>query len=666
MAKKFIAVFLSMCMCLVSIMTIAAYATQPQDIIIDTDTLSEEEYRIWKENYVTEQKIQQEIMVSESLMLSASYVNNNYIRNDYLEAYVQSNGRYTIGTTGGNPNSTSDDNKKMLYGHPGSDTTKTTIRIDGSDSWFKATTAPITSEDGEYSICYYTNGDIQVKQTLSFVSNYNTGRDDVIEIKYEIVNNGSVSHEVGTRIMMDTMLGGNDSAPFKIDGYGDCTTETEFISGNIPQNWQVFDNLTNPTVISAGTFFRDISQMPDKVQFCNWGRIEDVYWDYTVTNGRSNGDSAVAIYFNPKTLAPGETRTVSTYYGLNDFAVQDLQPPLAVGVFAPMEVNVNTTGDGYIPNPITVTAHIENVGAATATGASIRINLSEGMSLSSGETTISIGDLPVGEKRQISWLVNIAGQSIEKVLNYSISAMATNAETKTLPLTLKVPAVNTITGDVLCSIIDPISYAGNYRSFTVEFAAIPTSAYLQFDVQSDPSQWYSEEYCSTHPLFKIDLSKIESINGKFVYNTEFRIHSEGLASNGYQRKVRVIANYSMTPVISTPVSFTVMPIPESDHSTIGYIYEQTSSPDESAIKPMINLVTYKTTSSGKIEISVVDYDCDNRAKPFFYWKAENGKFNKLSDNFTSVEYIPHGTGKVTVYMGDGLGYVASYELTIKY
>ena len=64
-------------------------------------------------------------------MLKSILKNNTLIANDYIEFNTASNGHYTIGTIGGNPNSSTDDNKKMLFGHPGGGTSKTTI-VDGS------------------------------------------------------------------------------------------------------------------------------------------------------------------------------------------------------------------------------------------------------------------------------------------------------------------------------------------------------------------------------------------------------------------------------------------------------------------------------------------------------------------------------------------------------
>ncbi len=227
-----------------------------------------------------------------------------------------------------------------------------------------------------------------------------------------------------------------------------------------------------------------------------------------------------------------------------------------------------------------------------------------------------------------------------------------------------VEAVEESSETVVCN--NPVDYAGNYRSFTATFRAIPASAYLQFDNQHDPNQWLDEGYCADNVLFRIDLNDIVENDGQYVYETEFRIHSEGLASENFMRKVRVVADYAGEKTVSAAYSFQVNPIPEHDEgNTIGYEYQQTFIPAVNADKPVIKNVTSHAESNGKKILSVLSYDCDASASPFFWWKSDCGTFYKINDDFTKVGFIPNGSGTVTVYMGDGLGYVTSYELTMK-
>ena len=133
-----------------------------------------------------------------------------------------------------NPFVNSDNNKKLTYGHPSSNTSYTTIFTDGKPNIYGNSgfvTAPYISGKSNISVAKY--GDIEVKQTLSIVKNTATGREDVIEIKYTVKNNSNVIKSVGVRVILDTMLGSNDAAPFRIPNIGEVTTEREFIEADV-------------------------------------------------------------------------------------------------------------------------------------------------------------------------------------------------------------------------------------------------------------------------------------------------------------------------------------------------------------------------------------------------------------------------------------------------
>lgn len=105
-----------------------------------------EEYQEWKSNLASSA-----VSVPQNRMLKSILKNNTLIANDYIEFNTASNGHYTIGTIGGNPNSSTDDNKKMLFGHPGGGTSKTTIVVGESINEF--TSSNVTYDaDGSKSV----------------------------------------------------------------------------------------------------------------------------------------------------------------------------------------------------------------------------------------------------------------------------------------------------------------------------------------------------------------------------------------------------------------------------------------------------------------------------------------------------------------------------------
>lgn len=245
------------------------------------------------------------------------------IENDYVEFYVSKEGaewpgRFTIGNAEGNPNYSSDNNKILMFGHPNPWSSYTTIRINDSNYLFYAENTLYDSE-ALTAVSTMTVEDVLITQTLKIVENSGSGVADTVNIRYTVENRSGVSKNIGVRIMLDTMLGNNDGAPFKIPSLGNVLTEKELTGNSIPQFWQAFDDLDDPSVFAVGTFYKAGERKPDKVQFTAWRDIydADAAWSYTVTPGKAvTGDSAVAAYWNPVPVSPNSSTTVSTYYGV--------------------------------------------------------------------------------------------------------------------------------------------------------------------------------------------------------------------------------------------------------------------------------------------------------------------------------------------------------------
>ena len=69
----------------------------------------------------------------------------------------------------------------------------------------------------------------EITQRLQIVQNSENGVEDTVRISYSAKNTTDELHTVGFRIMLDTMLGYNDGAPFKIPGIGNVTSELELV-----------------------------------------------------------------------------------------------------------------------------------------------------------------------------------------------------------------------------------------------------------------------------------------------------------------------------------------------------------------------------------------------------------------------------------------------------
>lgn len=393
-----------------------------------------EEYQNWKSEYVLDN-------MNENGVSTFSARNSaNGISNDYIELTL--NGyNYTLGTIEGNPNSTTDNNKTLLYGYPNGGTSYTTIQIDGVNNVFK----PETTTYRENSIISTgVIGDVIVTQYLNIVNNQYTNCNDVAEFFYTVENTGADDHNIGIRIMFDTMLGSNDSAPFRLPEIGDVTTETDLSGAAIPEFWQAFDSLTYPSVIAQGTLNIDTLSTPDRVRFTNWGAASRNLWDYIRSSESNNGDSAVCLYWNPKLLGANETLSCKTYYGLSSLQ-QSNEPPLAVAISGATKLEVIEDKKGmsaYSPNPFTVTAYVQNIGTGTAYNTNVELTLPKGMNVVDGSTVVSLGDIPVSNKQiQVSWKVEVEPSAIDKIETYGVIVTADNAETKTLERKIEIPSL---------------------------------------------------------------------------------------------------------------------------------------------------------------------------------------------------------------------------------
>jgi len=370
-------------------------------------------------------------------------VENIYLKltvND--ENNVDHASRFSLRTTGGAPDNPNDDNQLLLYGYDDPWSSFTTVRIEGVDSTYGVdgcvySEIPTTGPDYIRSTCLYDT--VQVIQKLTFVQNPQTGRDDILEIRYIIKNTGQTSKSVGLREELDTMLGANDGAPFQVPGTGAVTTETEFSGASVPDYWIAFDSLSDPTVLSQGTLRGGDATPPDRIVFADWEGIRSATWDYTIDPLRAvTGDSAVGLYWYPETLDPDDEVEYVTYYGLSSLT-QDIEEDMSLSVSAPLYLDV--VNYQYSPNPFTVTAFVQNMKEVTINGVSTTITLPSGLTLASGSATQVIGTLDPDEIGSVNWQVLAADQATETTLTYTVSAIATDISEKTVTKSITLPAL---------------------------------------------------------------------------------------------------------------------------------------------------------------------------------------------------------------------------------
>lgn len=336
---------------------------------------------------------------------------------DYRDAVVQigydRTGRFGLKTRRGDPATASDDDKLLTFDFAGA-TSNTRIWIDGDTPIYGGSTflgfgfsdlvdGP-DETNGRITSAWEQDG-IRVEQVLSYVQGSTTQRVDTMQIKYVLSNNGSRARQVGLRIMLDTLIGDNDGVPFVVPGRQGITSRAiDLRGGDIPDFVQALErpNLADPGVIVNLTLRGADATPPDRLVISAWCS-ENAEWDYYRGLGGDGHpldrcgqagqtpDSAVALYFNPQSLAPGEQRTIITYYGLG---------------------GISSTASGNAGLSLTFNRSVQQGDSFWVTalvlqpqaGQHVQLALPAGLAFAPGQSA----DQPVvagGDFTQVSWLV---------------------------------------------------------------------------------------------------------------------------------------------------------------------------------------------------------------------------------------------------------------------
>ncbi|WP_159882082.1 S-layer homology domain-containing protein [Paenibacillus puerhi] len=332
------------------------------------------------------------------------------LENKFIKITVDNQtGRFGIRTVDGQPIRKQDDNVNMLFRGDDPDTSFTSFRIDGTDyifgnpykfgaDFFSEITSPqiVENSNGTKQIeTVWTIKGVAIKQILMLYANtedkLNAGN---VNIRYEVLNNSGAQVEMGTRILLDTQVAGNDGPQFQIGtGYrvplmverklvhnpedDPNISEEDRLYYKIPPYWVMRDkfDLTNPLATNVVAYgFNNIYEgnirLVDEMIVGHWNGLANTKWDYTPngnldftrdTNDYGTADSAVAFYWQPKALDNKAVQTFETVYGLGEiiepdkvFSIRFMDPPQQLGTNAD---NSAYEGEGIFE----ITAEIENL-----------------------------------------------------------------------------------------------------------------------------------------------------------------------------------------------------------------------------------------------------------------------------------------------------------------
>ncbi|MBI3945584.1 MAG: hypothetical protein HY321_06680 [Armatimonadetes bacterium] len=350
------------------------------------------------------------------------------IANEFVRVVVNPGpkeaGRFSIGTTGGDPSRPASARQHLIFGGTAPWTSFTTLFLDGASYVFGG---PTHRRAGRNARCGEAVGsprvtatsvthtvrlaDIEVTQELSLVRGPSTRMLDTVRIAYHLTNRGAAAHQVGLRVMLDTMLGTNDGAPVRAGA--EAITAPGALAGKaVPDYWQAFDSIADPGVISQGSLRGADLTPPDQILFADWGTLADDPWvpplapdQSFIRKGEADPDTATALVWNPEPLAPGTSRTLSTAYGIGGVTLRPGK--LALGLTAPsaaLFLHERT-------QPFTVAGYLENTGGFDARDVTLTLTVPRGLELLEGEPEFRRAALPRGETVQATWTLRPNGQA---------------------------------------------------------------------------------------------------------------------------------------------------------------------------------------------------------------------------------------------------------------
>lgn len=349
--------------------------------------------------------------------------------NSFIEMVLSDELHFGLKTTGGDPAIPQDDNLPLIYldTNPPDDpwSSYSHLLIDnqpveiGDTSKGVITQAPVAVGPGQLTGAFRSNlGSILTEKTLTIVDTV-TGQPDTVEIVYTLTNEDSRNHTVGLRIMLDTLIGTNDGAPVFIPGQPLSNFEQTYQGPTVPDFWYAFENnsVLNPGLVVQGTLAGFNATRPDRFAVGFWPSVNGGPYNYvtdpTLAYADPTGtfsDSCVLMWFNPRTMVPGESVTYTTYYGLT--SPTTCEDVLAVNLNAPNQLVTDGCAE-WDPNPFSVALGVQNTTGGPVTGIEAEITLPPGLVLdpASQQATVPLGNIPGGGSANHVWTVRADGSA---------------------------------------------------------------------------------------------------------------------------------------------------------------------------------------------------------------------------------------------------------------
>ena len=336
--------------------------------------------------------------------LAAFFDNATEITNEYIMVSVNNkNGRYAIRTKDGQPIRKKDQNSDLTFTKD--DTSFTSFKINGTDYIFgnsyKFTTsegtkveskfvAPkvVENEDGSKEILTkWSIEGVDITQSIKLFHEEELKDAGNALVSYTAVNNSGANLSVGSRVLLDVMVGNNDGPAFqngtisenlitvertlkKGANIGDVIDGTTITENNLnyydmKSFWVVKDTVDPKDPLATNIYaygfnnFSDTLNIADRLVVGHWNHLANSIYDFEVnpnldfttdTNDYGTADSALAFYWDAKNVDKQQSRTFQVTYGLGeiveDKSVFNIQFMDQVMQMQTNDANTKYLGDG--------------------------------------------------------------------------------------------------------------------------------------------------------------------------------------------------------------------------------------------------------------------------------------------------------------------------------
>lgn len=334
------------------------------------------------------------------------------IKNGFIKVTVDNaSGRFSIRTEDGQPIRKKDNGVDMIFGGDNPETSFTTFKINGVDlifgnpykmapNWTSEVTPPkvVTGNDGTQSVVtVWTVQGIRISQVITLLLKEDKDQGGNARVQYVVENTTNAKVEIGSRVLLDTSVGGNDGPAFQIGqnysvpltverklvhepeklGYNKNVDEQAYNLHKLPAYWVMRDKLepgnpsaTNVIAYGFNNLFEGGINIVDEMIVGHWANLAGTKWDYEPdenldytqdTNKYGTADTAVAYYWEPDAVQAGGQHTYELVYGLGEivspekvFDVRFLDPT--------QKLETNEDETGYVRDGVfEVNTEIENL-----------------------------------------------------------------------------------------------------------------------------------------------------------------------------------------------------------------------------------------------------------------------------------------------------------------